>query len=386
MIKSALMTTANNLQGTFAATGTASADANRAFAQGAGHVRPTAAADPGLVYDNGPVDWLRFICGTGQLAASQCAPFGGPIDPSDLNLASIAIGDLAGAQTVKRTVRSVGSSTETYTASFEGLPGITPSVDASPFTIAPGGTQELNITFTRTTAALNVYQSGFLTLTGSNGHVVRSPIVIRPVAAAAPVEVFSTGGPVSWTFKAGYTGTLNAPVRGLVEATETAWTVEQDPDQTFVRTDPTGTFSKDVVVPANSVFRAGIYEDAITPTGTDLDLYVYLGASLVGISADGDSNEEVTLRTGAGGVTLTVYVHGFATNGPSASGTLFDWVVTSANAGNVTLSGVGPATTAVEQTHTASFTGLTSGKRYLGQVDYNDGTVVIARTLINVRP
>ncbi len=124
MIKSSLMTTANNLHGTFAATGTASADANRAFAQGAGHVQPTLAADPGLVYDNNATDWLRFICGTGQLAASECAPFGGPIDPSDLNLASITIGDMAGAQTVTRTVRSVGSSPETYSVSFTGLPGI----------------------------------------------------------------------------------------------------------------------------------------------------------------------------------------------------------------------------------------------------------------------
>ena len=100
MIKSALMTTADNVVGTFAGDAGASADARRAFAQGAGHIDPTPAADPGLVYNNGPVDWLRFICGTGQLPASECAPFGGPIDPSDLNLASIAIGDLAGTQTV----------------------------------------------------------------------------------------------------------------------------------------------------------------------------------------------------------------------------------------------------------------------------------------------
>ncbi len=91
-------------------------------------------------------------------------------------------------------------------------------------------------------------------------------------------------------------------------------------------------------------------------------MFVYLGSSLVGQSADGDSNEEVTLRTGSVPRTLTVYVHGYNTNGPSANVTLFTWVVPNVNNGNTTVSGVtSPATTAGVQTHTASFTGLTAG-------------------------
>ena len=34
------------------------------FRQGAGHVRPNSAADPGLVYTHGFNDWLAFLCGT----------------------------------------------------------------------------------------------------------------------------------------------------------------------------------------------------------------------------------------------------------------------------------------------------------------------------------
>ena len=34
------------------------------FRQGAGHVQPNKAADPGLVYDSGFNDWLAFLCGT----------------------------------------------------------------------------------------------------------------------------------------------------------------------------------------------------------------------------------------------------------------------------------------------------------------------------------
>ena len=62
MIKSALMTTATDvLDG-----GTPAPNTNPSliFRQGAGHVAPNRAADPGLVYDSGFNDWLAFLCGT----------------------------------------------------------------------------------------------------------------------------------------------------------------------------------------------------------------------------------------------------------------------------------------------------------------------------------
>jgi hypothetical protein len=214
---------------------------------------------------------------------------------------------------------------------------------------------------------------------------VRSPIVIRPVAISAPPEVTATGSSVSWQVKTGYTGPLTASVRGLVAATETPWTILDDPDDNFDVNDPTGTFSLDVVVPAGSTLRAGVYEDAITPSGTDLDLYVYRDGVLVGGESDGDSNEDANIVNNGSTGTYTVYVHGFATNGPSATGTLFTWVLGTANAGNTTLSGVGPATVGT-QTHTATFSGLTAGRRYLGRVDYSNGTSALAQTYLSVRP
>ncbi len=65
------------------------------------------------MYDAGFLNWLGFVCGTGQLTASYCPSL--TIDPSNLNVASIAIGDLAGAQTVTRGVTNVGSVAATYT-------------------------------------------------------------------------------------------------------------------------------------------------------------------------------------------------------------------------------------------------------------------------------
>ena len=44
-----------------------------------------------------------------------------PIDPSNLNVASIAIGDMAGTQTVTRKVTNVSGGPLTVNASISGL-------------------------------------------------------------------------------------------------------------------------------------------------------------------------------------------------------------------------------------------------------------------------
>jgi hypothetical protein len=211
-------------------------------------------------------------------------------------------------------------------------------------------------------------------------------MVVRPRALGAPSDVESNGSPVSWQVTPGYTGSLSASVGGLVPATQTAFTVQQDPDQTFNPNDVVGNYSQAFAVPANSVFRGGVFESNLTPTGTDLDVYLYRcapGCTQVASSADGDSNEVVT-HFSATAATYILFVHGWSTNGPSASGTLFSWIVGTTNAGNTTVSGVGPAVTGVTQTHTATFSGLAAGTRYLGRVDYSDGTSTIGRTLLTV--
>ena len=67
-----------------------------------------------------------------------------PIDPSDLNGASIAIGDMAGTQTVTRRVTNVsGGQADSDAQSITGLAGIDAVVTPDTLTLARGETQVL---------------------------------------------------------------------------------------------------------------------------------------------------------------------------------------------------------------------------------------------------
>ena len=357
------------------------------FRQGAGHVRPNSAADPGLVYDNGFLDWLAFLCGTSDaVSPATCnalVGLGFSLDASDFNGASIAIGDLVATQTVHRTVTNVGSSTATYNASVTGLAGVNAVVTPSSFTVAPGASASYTVAFTRTTATLGAYAGGQLTWSDGT-HNVRSPIVVRPLAVRAPVEATGTAAGLSYDVTTGFDGTLSFGASGLVAGVETDATVTQDPNQSFSPSDPTGTFKQDFVVPAGlNLLRVGIDEAFITPTGTDLDVFLYVGTTRVAQASDGDSNEMITLVNPAAG-NYTVYVHGFSTNGPSADFTLFNWQLPAANVGNITLPAPVAVTNGGTVTVNLTFSGLAADTWYLGQVHYLTPAAA-GSTIINVR-
>jgi hypothetical protein len=376
-IKSALMTTGYDVLD-------AVPDASKIFRQGAGHIKPNSATDPGLVFDNGFADWLAFLCGTtNAVSPSYCASLPPSAkDPSNLNVASIAIGDLAGLQTVSRTVKSVGSQSETYTAGYTGLAGFTVALPGA-FAIAPGNTQSLSFTFTRTTASLNTYTGGQITFTGNHGHVVRIPVVIQPVALAAPREVSGNGGPINYNVTFGYTGPFTADPRGLVPATTTADTITDDPGNSFSPGGP-GTKSYPLVVPAGTTYaRVSLFNSSTSPA-SDLDLYVYLGGTLVGSSGGGTADEEVNLLNPPAG-NYTVWVHGYGVPAPGpTSFTLFDWVLGSTSAGNMAVAA--PATAVLGTTGAISltFSGLSSATKYLGSVAYGGVAGMPNPTIVRV--
>lgn len=353
------------------------------FRQGAGHVRPAKALDPGLVYDSNFTDWLRFICGA--------QPGGGctgvtPIDPSDLNQASIAIGDLAGTQTVKRRVTNVSGKPLSMTASVSGLAGYTTSVSPGSLTLAPGETKEFQVTFTRVSAALNSYEGGYLTWNGG-GYSVRSPIVARPVALAAPSTVNADPAGASYSVTFGYDGAFSAVARGLVPASVTPGTVLQDPDQTFDPADPTGTVAIAVTIPAGTTYARFSLFDADVSAGSDLDMFVYQGSTLVGQSATGTSAEEVNFAfanpTGAP-IALTVYVHGWGAAGGSSPFKLHQWSLGTAAEGNMTVDAPAAATLGGSGTVSLSFSALAAGTKYLGSVAYTGNASATAPTIVRV--
>jgi len=381
MIKSALMTSAGDiLDGP-------NTNPLVIFRQGAGHIAPNKAADPGLVYDSGFNDWLAFLCGTtngvSPAACNALAGLGFSFDPSDLNVPSIAIGDLAGIQKVTRTVTNVGSSNATYTASVAGLAGITATVNPASLTIQPGKSKSFTVTFTRTTATLNAYAGG--QLTWSDGiHSVRSPLVVKPVPLAAPAEVSSNGAAISYAVKFGYTGAFTAAARGLVPAATTSGSIVDDPGDNFTPV-PSG-FVKaiSVSIPAGTTHARFSTFDADVPAGTDIDLYVYRGATLVGVSGGGTTAEEVNLRNPAAD-TYTVYVHGFNVAG-TVNFKLFTWLLGGTAAGNMTVTAPPSATLGATGTINLSFSGLASGTKYLGSVAYSGIAGLPNPTIVRVDP
>jgi hypothetical protein len=379
MIKSALMTTGYDvLDG-----GTPAPNTNPVliFRQGAGHVQPNSAADPGLVYNSGWNDWLAFICATQpqglDATCNALWSMGYSKDPSDFNSPSIAIGDMAGAQTVKRSVTNVSGKPLTVSANVTGMGGFTVVVSPASLTLAKGETKSFTVTFTRTTAALNAYTGGQLYWTGG-GYTVRSPIVVRPVALAAPTQV---SGSYNVTF--GYTGAFSAAPRGLVPAALNAGTVADDPtDGACSLTSPNAQLIP-VAVPAGTTYARFSLFDADVASGADIDLCVFNSASaLVGSSGSGTSAEEVNLLNPAAG-NYTVVVQGWGVVGSSPF-KLHTWLLGTADAGNMAVTAPASATIGATGTISLSFSGLSAGTKYLGSIVYSGAAGMPNPTIVRV--
>jgi subtilisin family serine protease len=372
-IKSALMTSAYD---------TIDA-ANDPFAQGAGHVKPNSAVSPGLVYDAGMDDWRNFLKGQGLCNLCFGTSPATAIDASNLNLASIAIGDLAGVQTVTRRLTNVGAA-GTYTASVVAPAGTTVSVSPSTLAFAAGETKSFTVTITRTTAPFGAYTSGKLTWT-SGATTVRSPIVVRPVGIAAPATVTGTTATGTFAFDArsGFTGTLSFGARGLQVAATTAGSVADDPTNSFVVGGP-GVTAHAVSIPSGTTYARFSLFDANVDGAHDLDLYVYKGTTLVGSSGSGTSAEEVNLVNPSAGA-YTVYVHGWQTaGGGTANYTLFKWSLGASGTGTYLTLPASRAVTVGTLTSISVPWAVPAAGKYLGILDYKDGATVVGGTVLRV--
>lgn len=203
-VRSAIMTTATTLNNERAPMTTDAGSAATPYDVGAGQVHPTGALDPGLVYDAGEDDYLRFLCNYGynastiKLVAGSAMPGGFACAAnaskdliSDLNYPSIAVPGLLGSgkatsRTVTRAVTNVGAQeAATYTVAVSAPAGLNVKVTPSKLEFTKSAKKlAFQVTFSHSgnddgdgDAASKGALSG--SITWSDGkHLVRSPFVI----------------------------------------------------------------------------------------------------------------------------------------------------------------------------------------------------------------
>jgi subtilisin family serine protease len=384
-IKSAYMTSAR--QNLTKEDGTTQADP---FDFGAGHAVPNVAANPGLVYDLGFNDYRGFLRGQGLCTLCFGTTPATTVTAPNLNLPSFGVGSLAGTLMVTRSLTNVGAAA-TYNVAVGAPSGVSVEVTPSTLVFGAGETKSYTVKFTtQAGAAFNEYTFGSLTWS-DGGHIVRSPIAIRPVPLAAPREITGTGTSGSRTFSVtyGYDGPFTPTAQGLQAAHTESRTLADDPTNNFNTDDPASNQGIQVhtfTVPAGTpVVRFQTFQ-TVNPND-DLDMYVYRveaddSQTLVGASAGGTAAEVVTLNRPAA-AEYKVYIHGWEVV-PGVTYTLFDWILADAAAGNMTVTDPGDATVGGSADITVDWSGLTAGTRYLGRISYSNGTDEIGNTLVSI--
>ena len=388
-IKSALMTTATS---TLNDGLTGMQNGLLPWAQGAGHVVPNAAVDPGLVYDAGPVDFIRYQCKVNKAAvipASDCTTVGTLDQTYNFNLPSITIGSLAGPTTVTRRVTNVSGSTATYTASGT-LPGFSLLITPSILTIAPGETKTFTVRVTNVSSVENVWSYG--SLVWSDGvHSVRTPLTARAGRSiSAPLELLGStpsgtrlitiitgaGGRISASKGGMKSVTLGAPATlspsGFTSA-ELKAACEMGVDTANLKVYPVSLAAGTIVA------RFELRQSDVSDAGDDNDMGLLVpGGGWLYSGSDG-SNESIQVSNpAAGNYKLCVTAWGGA---PAMTHRLSSWVVTPADASS-SLNVLLPGTVYAGSTATVgvAWSGLAAEGRYLGGFQLKDASGVLQTT------
>ncbi|GIH13060.1 S8 family serine peptidase [Rugosimonospora africana] len=398
-VKSAIMTTATTVDNKGKPIQGQNGNGNP-LDYGSGEVVPAATFNPGLVYDSTPTQWLQYTCGIGvhlQLSdGSDVCDQTGSIAPNQLNYPSIAFGALAGKGSVSRTVTNVTNRWGLYLADVKAPSGYKVSVNPPLLLIGPGRSASFTVSVTRTSAALGSYSFGSLTWRDLEGHKVYSPIAVQSTALSAPPAISGTGtsGSTAISTQAGYTGTLKATASGLVADQVAHNALSLDPSTPFNPANPAAsgrTARVDLTVPAGTKLARFSTLASDYAAGTDIDLYAYSEdasgnlVAQVGQSSGSTADETMTF-TAPGRYAVFVDLFASPVTGPVDT-QLHSWVVTGANAGNFAVSPASQSVTLGKAaTVTASWTGLTAGRHYLGLVEYSDGTSGLGGTIVSVNP
>lgn len=376
VIKSALLTTASGIK-----LPDGSPDLDPA-GYGAGHVNPVSAMDPGLVYPVRQGDYQRFLCSTGWFDAASADCAGVPIQTHpDLNQPAIAA-TVVGRGVIHRSVRNVGGSPATYTASVN-LPGFDVSVEPASLTLGKLERGEFSLRITRTTAAFGVLTNG--SLTWSDGvHKVRSPIQVTAAELTVPALVQSarTSDQVSADVVYGFGGATTTSVLGL------------KPLQPITGSAPEGTYTCNPVVvpPGTAYIRATLNPLDTTGLGVDDVRLAYQDAT--GIYNTGseyyEGADQVTEMVNPAPGDYSLCLFAFNTALGYTDYTAYQAMLDgTGDVGGLQVGGL-PGRTAKAgkvYTETISWQDLQPGRRYVGRIAYTrpDGSVAGA-TIVRVEP
>jgi subtilisin family serine protease len=400
-IKSALMTTAtptldDGLPGL--------QNGKLPWSQGAGHVNPNGASDPGLIYDLGKNDYIKYQCKVNPSAvtpASDCVNIGTLGQTYNLNLPSITASNLIGPTTVTREVTNVGSVMSTYTAEAT-LAGFNVVVTPSVLTLAPGAKASFSVTLTPTTAVENVWAYGSLIWSDAAGHFVKSPLTAAVgKAVVAPNELFSdrASGSKIFSIKTGFSGRPQATKGGLKAASLSPQvTLTPEPlssaDATAVCTLGNDTASVKVHrVTATSDTLALRFalrnQDTSAPGADDFDLVIIKPNGTSIYSGNLASTESLQIAAPAPGeYKLCVIAYGTDADSTTMSYQLSSWLLTPADlGGNFAVALPGKTVTGGNAMVGVSWSELIAGERYLGAVQFLDlNGVAQATTVLRVEP
>ncbi len=390
-IKSALMTTAfdtldDGLPGM--------QNGRLPWSQGAGFINPNKAIDPGLVYDMGKADYVKYQCLTQKslVSASDCSTFGTLDQTYNLNLPSITLGAMLGATTVKRTVTNVGSASASYHAATAMGGGMTATVSPATLNLAPGASANFTVTITPG-AATPKFTWEYGTLTWSDGtHSVRSPIQANlgtSISAPPDQAGTTTSGSKIFTINTGFSGKATA-LKGMKDVTmgpPTALVPNAAVDAATV-CKATGQTANVAVynfaVPAGAIVaRFALRQADVSGAKDDNDLAVVLPNGTVVSSEGGTSHETVELADPAAG-NYKVCVASFASVNPTSTHQLSSWIVSPGDTAGGAFNVLMPGSVFAGSSSSVglSWSGLALSHRYVGGVQFLDQTASVATATV----
>ena len=345
MVKSAMSTTAEKLHGV-----------SGPLAEGSGQVDAGSVLDPGVVLDV-PVRRYR-------------AWLAGRADTRNLNLPSIAVGDLTGRTRVVRQMTNVSGRTETYSARVLGLAGLGVDVRPRTLTLSPGETGRFAVLLDRGSAQLETTARGYLVWRGQR-HQARIPVVATPRTVSAPAEATGSGssGSMGFEVQSGAGGAVDLTVSGLAGAKPVGLTLEPgrfDPAHPAVDED-TAKFPVDVPSGASLLRLELEGRDS-----DDLDLYLYRGDELVASATGSGADEQLTQVDPAPGDYDLYVSSAVAGNGSTTTAQLYTWVVPHGAAGNLRVPDSVPTISGEAFDVRLSWDGLDPTARWFGAVGYGD--------------